>query len=240
MVKNVLFDELKHRTLINNNVREDETLIKDKNKVDFTIGNNQLNGNNINNAGTSKSFFRMDPTYEPRSYDKSNKVLPLSQSQPDQNKEITPDNSSQKSVCNKCKRTFKTHRGLQQNQRSCKENQVTQSNLTIISSKSISLNTDTCDHIWNENITLIESKINSAYNEIVYWKKVLFLLPTGAAGKRFIKEIIRLVNSWTYKSNLETIALKVLMIMPCLLLQKTFLNSKSKENSETLKRRSSL
>ena len=89
MVKNVLFDELKHRILINNNVREDETLIKDKNKVDFTIGNNQLNGNNINNAGTSKSFFRMDPTYEPRSYDKSNKVLPLSQSQPDQNKEIT-------------------------------------------------------------------------------------------------------------------------------------------------------
>ena len=80
MVKNVLFDELKHRILINNNVREDETLIKDKNKVDFTIGNNQLNSNNINNAGTSKSFFRMDPTYEPRSYDKSNKVLPLSQS----------------------------------------------------------------------------------------------------------------------------------------------------------------
>ena len=55
----------------------------------------------------------MDPTYEPRSYDKSNKILPLSQSQPDQHKEITPDNSSQKSECNKCKRTFKTHRGLQ-------------------------------------------------------------------------------------------------------------------------------
>ena len=49
----------------------------------------------------------MDPTYEPRSYDKSNKILPLSQSQPDQHKEITPDNTSQKSVCNKCKRTLK-------------------------------------------------------------------------------------------------------------------------------------
>ena len=52
--------------------------------------------------------------------------------------------------------------------------------------------------------------------------------------------MIRLVNSWTYKSDLETITLKALMIMLCLLLQKTFLNSKSKENSETLKRRLSL
>ena len=90
-------------------------------------------------------------------------------------------------MCNKCKRTFKTHRGLQQHQRSCKENQVTrglqqhqrsrkenqvtQSNLTILSSKSISVTTDTCDNIWNVNITLIKSRIDSAYSEIVYWKK---------------------------------------------------------------------
>ena len=66
---------------------------------------------------------------------------------------------------------------------------------------------------------------------------MLFLLATGAAGKGFIEEMIRLVNSWTYKLDLETIALKVLMIMPGLLLQKTSLNSKSKENSEILKRR---
>ena len=104
-------------------------------------------------------------------------------------------------------------------------------------SKSISVNTDACDNIWNENITSIESKIGSVYSEIVYWKKVLFLLTTGAAGKGLIEETIGLVNSWTYKLDLETIALKALVIMPCLLLQKTFLNSKSKENSETLKRR---
>ena len=65
-------------------------------------------------------------------------------------------------------------------------------------------------------------------------------MTTGAAGKGLIEETIGLVNSWTYKLDLETIALKALMIMPCLLLQKTFLNSKSKENSETLKRRFSL
>ena len=128
----------------------------------------------------------MDLTYGPRPYDKSNTDFPLSQSQPDQHKEITSDDSSQKSVCNKCKRMFKTHRGLQRHQRSCKENQVTQSNLTILSSKSISVTTYTCDNIWNENNTFIKIKIESAYNGVVYWKKVLFLLPTGASGKGFI------------------------------------------------------
>ena len=98
-------------------------------------------------------------------------------------------------MCNKGKRTFKTLTGFQQHQRSRKENQVTQSNLALLSSKSILLTTDTCDNIWNENITLIESKIYSAYNDIVYWKKELFLLPTGAAGKGFIEEMMRLVNS---------------------------------------------
>ena len=67
------------------------------------------------------------------------------------------------------------------------------------------------------------------------FEKVLFLLPAGAAGKGFIEETGRIVNSWTYKSDLETKASKVLMILPSLLLQKTSLNSKSKENFETLK-----
>ena len=53
--------------------------------------------------------------------------------------------------------------------------------------------------------------INSGYNEIVYWKKVLLLLPTGAAGIGSIEKMIRFINSWNYKSDLETIALKALM-----------------------------
>ena len=92
----------------------------------------------------------------------------------------------------------------------------------------------------NENKTFVKSKIYFAYSEVVYWKKVLFLLRSGAAGKRFIEEITKLVNSWTYKSDLETTALKALMVMPNLLLQKASLNSKLKENSETLKRGLSL
>ena len=84
----------------------------------------------------------MDTTYGPRSQDKPYKALPLSQSQPYKHKEFIPGNSSQKSVCNKCKRTFKTHPRLQQHQRSCKKNQVIQSNLTVLSLKSISVITN--------------------------------------------------------------------------------------------------
>ena len=54
-------------------------------------------------------------------------------------------------MCSKCKRTFKTYLGLEQYQKSCEEKQVPQSNLTVLYSKSISLNTDTCDNIWNKN-----------------------------------------------------------------------------------------
>ena len=45
---------------------------------------------------------------------------------PDRNKEMASDSSSQKTVYNKCKRTSKTHRALEQHQRSCKEKQVIQ------------------------------------------------------------------------------------------------------------------
>ena len=128
----------------------------------------------------------MDSTYGPRPYNKSNKVLPLSQSQQDQHKEITPDDSSQNLVCSKRKSTFKTSRIATTS---------TTINLTILSSQSISLTTDTCDNVWNENKIFIESKMDSAYIEIVYWKKVYFLLPTGAAGKGFIIEMTKFVNS---------------------------------------------
>ena len=84
------------------------------------------------------------------------------------------------------------------------------------------LTTDTSDNIWNENIKK--------------WKYIGAFLISNWSSREGI-HWIRLVNSWTYKSDLETIAFKALMIMPGLLLQKTFLNSKSKENSETLKRR---
>ena len=47
----------------------------------------------------------------------------------------------------------------------------------------------------------------------------------------------RLINSWTFRSEQDTIAMKALIVLPTLLLQKTSLTSKSKDNVEASKRR---
>ena len=64
-----------------------------------------------------------------------------------------------------------------------------------------------------------------------------FLLPSGSMGKCFIEEMTRLINSCRFRSEQDTIAVKVLMVLPTLLLQKTSFTSKSKDKIETLKRR---
>ena len=44
--------------------------------------------------------------------------------------------------------------------------------------------------------------------------------------KRFISEMTRLLDSWTNDSNIQNIALKALMLMSSLLLQKTSTKTK--------------
>ena len=43
----------------------------------------------------------------------------------------------------------------------------------------------------------VENEIDARYEKIVYWKKNLFMLPTGAKGRLFICEVTRLINAWT-------------------------------------------
>ena len=62
MAENVSFNEQEQHILVNNNIWEDGTLINNKNKVDFTIGNKQLNDNNINKPGTNRSSEWAQPT----------------------------------------------------------------------------------------------------------------------------------------------------------------------------------
>ena len=46
------------------------------------------------------------------------------------------------------------------------------------------------------------------------------MVPTGAAGKRLIGEISRLLNLWTNNTPLKNIALKAIHVMHAPLLQK--------------------
>ena len=63
------------------------------------------------------------------------------------------------------------------------------------------------------------------------------MVPSGGSGKKFIKEITRLINLWTGDSPLENIALKAIHVMPALLLQKPNKNSKAKDHVAALERR---
>jgi len=63
------------------------------------------------------------------------------------------------------------------------------------------------------------------------------LLPSGRAGKEFIEETTRLIHEWVNNSPLHEIALKALMVMPSLLLQKPNKKSKAKEHADVLSKR---
>ena len=91
---------------------------------------------------------------------------------------------------------------------------------------------------WNEKpgATFI-NELNKANKEIVYWRKNLFRLPKGAAGKSFINEMTRMINAWVHDTPIKNIALKALHVMPALLLQKPSKGSKSKDHLKSLEKR---
>ena len=65
---------------INKKVREDGTLIKEGDNVEFVIDRSEDN-TFTNSSKPTKLFFRIDPNYGLNSYNKNKKVLPLSQDQ---------------------------------------------------------------------------------------------------------------------------------------------------------------
>ena len=84
---------------------------------------------------------------------------------------------------------------------------------------------------------VFEANVSTVYEQVVYWKKNLFLLPSGKAGKQYIDETTKLMNEWMQESPLKDIAFKAIMIMPILLLQKPSKNSKAKDHLKALERR---
>ena len=66
----------------------------------------------------------------------------------------------------------------------------------------------------------------------------MFIMPSGAAGKKYIEEIITLLlKLWIQDSPLKSIALKAINVIPPLLFQKPSKDSKSKDYSLSLERR---
>ena len=137
-------------------------------------------------------------------------------------------------LCATCKRNFKTSRGLIQHQKKCRPNENT-NNITI---HNVTVQPSTEIKIWgNLSIMDLQQVVSSTYEEAIKWKRNLFMLPSRKAGKEYIDECTRLILDWVNDSPLQSIAIKALIIMPLLLLQKCSKNSKAQDHTESLKRR---
>jgi hypothetical protein len=80
-------------------------------------------------------------------------------------------------------------------------------------------------------------KIDLAYAEIVQWRRNVFKVPSGKVCKAFVAELGRLFRAYAENSPLEQVALKCVMTMPALLLQRPHQKAKTKEHVACLERR---
>ena len=153
-----------------------------------------------------------------------------------------PDTST--ATCRYCQRVF-TARGVKKHENSCKSKPVqSQSSPTTETTPNQESEVENIDSrtVWG-NHTLADILMigRAIYEEVVHWRKNLFKLPSGAAGKRYIKELTRLIDIWNADSHpLSNVSLKLSMIMPALLLQKPSKKSSSKLNTEYLNKRLNL
>ena len=83
----------------------------------------------------------------------------------------------------------------------------------------------------------IRESLENAYNSVITWKPNLFRLPSGSVGKEFVEEITSIVNHFIKNTEMQSVAMKALMVIGPLLLQKPSKSSKNKEHISHLKDR---
>ena len=137
--------------------------------------------------------------------------------------------NNQGNECHICRRCFRTNRGLLQHLSTCHRRNT--ANLNASSNNASNENNDNefqepeqqhKEFYWNTIPGRVYQKdLKEANNQIVYWFKNIFMVPTGAADKKITDQISRLLNLWTNDTSLKNIALKAINIMPALLLQKS-------------------
>ena len=98
-----------------------------------------------------------------------------------------------------------------------------------------------CDPVcWNADIETLKARFRSMYDEVVHWRRNVFLLPYGAAGNKFVDELARLIQAFASGSALRPIAWMAVAVASQLLLQRPHHNSKASENADHLQRRLTL
>ena len=83
----------------------------------------------------------------------------------------------------------------------------------------------------------IKNKLEGAYSKIVKWKRNMFRLPSGHAGKAFVQELQRLIDLWANKTSLESVALLAQSVFVPIMLQKPSKKSKNRDHIRYLNER---
>ena len=122
------------------------------------------------------------------------------------NQQINSENIEENERCNVCARPFLTNRGLLQHLNVCRTRNMTNNSNQAMTTT----NDDNNDNTSNSNNSngndipdkiesqekfywnlvarsTFEKDLNNAYEKIVHWKKNFFMLPSGAAGKRYVE-----------------------------------------------------
>lgn len=86
-------------------------------------------------------------------------------------------------------------------------------------------------------IVLSSSIIINAYNEIVRWKRNVFLVPYGKIGRDFIDLVTSHINDWNNSSDNCHVSLKAAFVLLAVGLQKPGPKSKAKDHQDTLGKR---
>ena len=87
------------------------------------------------------------------------------------------------------------------------------------------------------DIKHIEPAVQKAYEGTGAFKANLFELPTGETGKGYLEELNLWLSRVALKTSYERIAMKIVMIMPHLLLQRPAMRTPKRMVTETLNRR---
>ena len=80
-------------------------------------------------------------------------------------------------------------------------------------------------------------EVGSIYDKVVQWRRNLFIVPYGAAGAEFVRELANYIQAFADGTSLSSISWKAVCVMCHLLLQKPNDSKILKNHSEHLRRR---
>ena len=136
-----------------------------------------------------------------REYDKSNKTLPSTKISPSYPVNNVSQNvlSNEYVTCQHCNKTYKTETGLIRHKAKFKKrgkpSDNLEHNIPCTSKGNDAAASWAIEYPWLQTGNTISSNtIDILYDKVVFWRKYLFLLPSGSCGKRYIDETTRLLN----------------------------------------------